>query len=187
MIIVPELKHNSNMLIRIQLGQTEAALKTITALCKQLNPSFPFSYRFVDDDYNKQYVSEIIVGKLSGLFAGLAIIIACLGLLGLTMFTAEQRIREIGIRKVLGASMGAIFRLLSFNYLGLILISMVIASPLAWYVMHQWHSNYAYSTTLHWWIFAIAGLIVLLIALLMISFQTIKAAIANPVKSLRTE
>ncbi|WP_212003167.1 ABC transporter permease [Chitinophaga sp. HK235] len=187
MIIVPELKHNSNILVRIQPGQTEVALKKVAALCKQLNPSFPFSYRFINDDYNKQYVSETIVGKLSGLFAGLAIIIACLGLLGLTMFTTEQRTREIGIRKVLGASVGAIFRLLSFNYLGLILISMVIACPLAWYVMHQWLSNYAYSTTLHWWIFAIAGLIVLMIALLMISFQTIKAAIANPVKSLRTE
>jgi ABC-type antimicrobial peptide transport system permease subunit len=124
---------------------------------------------------------------LANYFAFLAIFISCLGLLGLAIFTAEQRTREIGIRKVLGANVTGIISLLSKDFLGLVLIAIVIASPLAWYIMHGWLQDYAYKTPLSWWIFAAAALSAIVIAFVTVSFQAIKAAMANPVKSLRAE
>ena len=133
------------------------------------------------------YRSEQLVSKLANYFAFLAIFISCLGLLGLAIFTAEQRTREIGIRKVLGANVTGIISLLSKDFLGLVLIAIVIASPLAWYIMHGWLQDYAYKTPLSWWIFAAAALSAIVIAFVTVSFQAIKAAMANPVKSLRAE
>lgn len=181
-------KENWGMaLIRTEAGKTKEALASLERICKQLNPQFPFTCQFSDEEYQKLYKSEQIVEKLSNYFAFLAIFISCLGLLGLAMFTAEQRTREFGIRKVLGASTGSLFSLLSKDFLVLVLIAFVIASPLAWWAMYVWLQNFSYHISMQWWFFAIAGVLALFIALLTISFQALKAAFANPVVSLRTE
>ncbi|GAB4051134.1 ABC transporter permease [Spirosoma litoris] len=177
----------NNILIRTQPGQTKQALASIEAICRKINPKLPFTYSFVDDEYQKLYKSETVVGTLATLFAGMAIFIACLGLFGLAAFTAEQRTKEIGVRKVLGASVASIVGLLSADFVKLVLIAIVIASPLAWYAMQQWLQGFAYKIDLSWWIFVLAGIVALGIALLTISFQSIKAALMNPVKSLRSE
>ena len=129
----------------------------------------------------------MLIGRLSRVFALLAIIISCLGLFGLAAYTAERRTKEIGIRKALGASVAGITRLLSKDFLRLVFISSIIAFPLSWWFMHKWLQNYAYRVSINWWVFIVAGLLALVIALMTISFQSIRAAIANPVKSLRTE
>mgnify|MGYP001548385177 FL=1 len=128
-----------------------------------------------------------MVGKLSNYFAFLAIFISCLGLLGLAMFTAEQRTKEIGIRKVLGAVIGSIFNLLSREFVILVLIALLIASPMAWYIMDKWLDDYAYKTHISWWMFVIAGIVAIVITLFTVSYQAVKAALANPVKGLRSE
>lgn len=176
-----------NILIRTKPGKTKEALASIETLCKKLNPDFPVTYNFSDDQYLKLYKSEQIIGKLSNIFASLAIFISCLGLLGLAMFTAEQRTKEIGIRKVLGASVTSLFALLSSEFLTLVIVASVIASPIAWYSMHKWLQDFAYHTPVQWWLFIAAGGVVVLIALVTVSFQAMKAALVNPVKSLRSE
>jgi ABC-type antimicrobial peptide transport system permease subunit len=152
-----------------------------------LNPEFPFSHQFADEEYAFLYKSEQVVQKLSHYFAFLAIFISCLGLLGLVLFTAEQRTKEIGIRKVLGASASSLFRLLSKDFLILVLLAFVIATPLAWWAMNNWLENFEYRVPIGWSVFAVAGISASAVALLTISFQAIKAAIANPVNSLRSE
>ncbi|HWK07930.1 MAG TPA: ABC transporter permease [Puia sp.] len=174
-------------LIRTMPGQTKEALSSLQKLCKQLNPNFTFSYSFSDEEYRQLYNNEQVIGNLSNAFATLAILISCLGLLGLAMFTAEQRVKEIGIRKVLGASIGSLFALLSTEFVSLVCIAFVIASPIAWFAMHKWLQNYAYHAPIEWWMFVLAGLAALVITLLTISFQAAKAATTNPVKSLRAE
>jgi putative ABC transport system permease protein len=178
---------SDEILLRIQAGKTKEALAGVEKLYKQLNPAFPFTYSFSDEEYQKLYQNEQVIGRLSNVFASLAIFISCLGLLGLIMFTAEQRTKEIGIRKVLGASVKNIIQLLSVDFLSLICIAILIASPVAWWAMHNWLNDYAYKINISWWMFAAAGGLVILIAAFTISFQAIKAAIANPVKSLRKE
>jgi putative ABC transport system permease protein len=175
------------VLIRTQAGRTKEALADIEALCKQINPAFPPTWYFVDQQYQKMYQNEQVINKLADAFAGLAIFISCLGLLGLAMFTAEQRRKEISIRKVLGASIGSLFELLSREFIILILIAFVIATPSSWYAMNKWLMNYVYHTPLQWWVFALSAALILFIALATISFQVIKAALVNPVKSLRSE
>ena len=188
MIIELDAYNNSNyMLLRIDGNKTKAALAGIEKLYKELNPAFPFTFSFSDKEYQKLYQNEQVIEKLSNAFAGLAIFISCLGLLGLIMFTAEQRTKEIGIRKVLGASVQNIMQLLSADLLLLVFIAIVTATPIAWWALHDWLQNYAYKTDISWWIFAASAGIVVLIAFITVSFQAIKAAIANPVKSLRTE
>jgi putative ABC transport system permease protein len=147
----------------------------------------PFEYFFADDNFNKAYISENQYGSLFTTASIVAIFIACLGLFGLATFTVESRTKEIGIRKVLGASVGSIATLLSKDFLKLVLIAFVIAVPVAWYAMHQWLQDFAYKIDISWWIFALAGISAIVIALLTVSFQAIKAALANPVKSLRSE
>ncbi len=176
-----------NALVRTRAGQTREALAGLERLCKQLNPRFPFTYQFSDEEYQKLYKSEAIVDRLSNCFACLAIFISCLGLLGLAMFTAEQRTKEFGIRKVLGARVSTLFGLLSREFLLLVLIAFLVASPLAWWAMHQWLRNFAYHINVEWWVFLLAGMMALFIALLTVSFQALKVAVANPVKSLRAE
>lgn len=176
-----------NILIRTQPGQTKQALASIEAVYRKLNPAFPFAYSFVDADFDKLYKSETVVGTLATVFAGLAIFIACLGLFGLAAFTAEQRTKEIGVRKVLGASVAGIITLLSKDFLKLVLIAIIIASPIAGYTMKQWLQNFEYKIELEWWVFALAGLLAVGIALLTVSFQSVRAALMNPVKSLRSE
>ncbi|WP_338869435.1 ABC transporter permease [Spirosoma sp. SC4-14] len=179
--------HYGQVLVRTQLGQTKQALASMEQLCRQLAPNTPFTYLFVDAAYQQVYKSETIVGTLATVFAGLAIFIACLGLFGLAAFTAEQRTKEIGIRKVLGASVPSIVGLLSKDFLRLVFIAIVISSPLGWYAMNRWLQNFAYKVNIDWWVFVVAGLLAVGIALLTISFQSIKTALMNPVKSLRSE
>jgi putative ABC transport system permease protein len=173
--------------VRIQGSQMRPTLGKLEQLTRQLNPRFPFTYQFADDEYRDLYKSESIVHNLANCFAGLAIFICCLGLLGLAMFTAEQRTKEFGIRKVLGAKVTTLFALLSRDFLVLVLIAFLVASPLAWWAMNEWLKNFAYHIALQWWVFVLAGLLALLIALITVSFQAIRVATANPVKSLRTE
>ena len=174
-------------LVRIEPGKTKQALAGLERLCKELNPKFPFTYTFSDEAYQKLYKSEAVVSRLARYFAILAISISCLGLLGLAIFASEQRTKEFGVRKVLGASPVSLFNLLSKEFLVLVLVALVIASPIAWWAMSQWLQNYEYRVPVSWWMFVFAGVVAVFIALFTVSFQAIRAAIANPVKSLRTE
>jgi putative ABC transport system permease protein len=175
------------MLIRTEAGKTPVALTGLEKLAKQINPQFPFAHQLADEEYASLYQKEKVIQELSNYFAFLGIFISCLGLLGLVMFTAGQRAREISIRKVLGASTGSLFALLSKDFVWLVGIAMVIASPLAWWAMSNWLQNFEYRIPVSWTIFAVAGIAAIVIALITISFQAIKAAIANPIKNLRTE
>jgi len=168
-------------------ASTGEALSRIENICKQYSPATPFEYKFADEEYATKFIDEERIGKLAGSFAILAIFISCLGLFGMASFVAEQRTKEIGVRKVLGASVFNVWRLLSKEFVMLVIISLLIAIPAAYYFMHNWLQNYQYRTEISWWVFAAAGVGALLITLLTVSFQAIKAAIANPVKSLRTE
>jgi len=163
------------------------ALAKIEAVFKKHVPGAPFDYKFVDEEYGKKFAAELRIGKLSGFFAFLAIFISCLGLFALASFVAEQRRKEIGVRKVLGASGINLWRMLSKDFVILVVISCLIAIPVAYYFLHNWLQNYEYRTEISWWIFAAAGIGALVITLLTVSFQAIKAAMANPVKSLRSE
>jgi ABC-type antimicrobial peptide transport system permease subunit len=164
-----------------------ASLKKAEAVFKKYNPEYPFSVRFYDEEYNQKFHNEEQTATLAGLFAALTIFISCLGLLGLATYVAQTRIKEIGVRKVLGASVQAIVALLSKDFLILVLISFIIASPVAWFTMHKWLASYSYRVNISLWVFVIAGCLSAAIAFITVSFQAIKAAIANPVKSLRTE
>jgi hypothetical protein len=177
----------STILVRTEAGKTKIALEGLNKLCKELNPAFPFSYKFSDEEYAKLYKSDEVISSLSVIFAGLAIFISCLGLMGLSIFTAAQRVREIGVRKVLGASVASLFTLLSKEFLGLVGIAFIIAVPLGWWAMSHWLNNFAYRAGIPWWIFAIAGLAAMLIALATVCIQALKSANANPVNSLRSE
>ncbi len=172
---------------RLSQANIPVLMKQIEAQWKQIAPGQPFSYQFMDDSFDDMYRAEQRIGTISLTFAVLAILIACLGLFGLAAFTAEQRTKEIGIRKVLGASVLSIVGLLSKDFLKLVFIAILIASPLAWYAMSQWLKDFAYRIDIAWWMFALAGLLAVGIALLTVSFQSIKAALMNPVKSLRSE
>lgn len=163
------------------------SLSRIEQLFKKYTPSVPFDYKFVDEEFGNKFESEERVGKLASYFAVLAVLISCLGLFGMASFVAEQRTKEIGIRKVLGASILNLWRLLSTEFFVLVIISCIIAAPVAWYYLHGWLAGYDYRIKIGWGVFVLAAVIALIITLLTVSFQAIKAAVANPVKSLRTE
>ncbi len=163
------------------------AISKIAAVCKKYAPSVPFAYSFVDDDYAKKFATEERIGKLASSFAGLAIFISCLGLFGMASFMAEQRVKEIGVRKVLGATVFGLWRLMSKDFVALIVIALFIAIPIAFYLMHDWLQKYTYHSELSWWVFAATSGGAILITLLTVSYQSIRAALANPVKSLRSE
>jgi hypothetical protein len=175
------------MMVRTQPGKTKEAVAHVEKITREFNPNYPFLYHFLDEDYEKMYRSEMIVNTLIKYFGILAIVISCLGLLGLAAFTAEQRTKEIGIRKVLGANVASVITLLSKDFAKLIFVAIILASPLAWYVMNKWLSDFAYHIDLSWGIFALAGVIAISVALFTVSFQSIKAALMNPVKSLQSE
>jgi predicted permease len=164
-----------------------SSLPVLEKTIKNDSPGYPVEYRFVDEQFDQYFKTENLIAKLAGLFSVLAIVISCLGLFGLAAFTAERRTKEIGIRKVLGASVGNLTTLLSADFLVLVGISCIIAFPVAWWMMHNWLQDYDYRINISLWIFIAAGLLAILIALLTVSFQAIKAALSNPVKSLRTE
>jgi putative ABC transport system permease protein len=175
------------VIVRTQPGKTEATIQVLEKISKQLNPSFPFSYGFVDQDINNLYKGEQQMGSLFNVFAIIAIFISCMGLYGLSAFMAEQRTREIGVRKVLGASVFNVVYLLSTGFTKLILIAIVIAIPIAWFATNKWLSGFAYRVNVGWAIFLMASLGSLAIAWITVSYESVKAAIVNPVKSLRTE
>lgn len=172
--------------IRPEMSASKA-ISNIASVLKRENPEQPFEYHFVDQEYAKEFGNEERIGKLATVFAGLAIFISCLGLFGMASFMAEQRIKEIGIRKVLGASVFALWQLLSKDFAILVFISIIIASPVAYYFMNNWLRNYQYHTDVAWWIFIVTAIGAILITLITVSFQAIKAASANPIKSLKTE
>jgi len=181
--------YSTNSWISVKVDTKDLPV-TIAAIRKSYDAFFPgnlFDYSFLDERFNAQYANERLFGKVFAIFSGFAIFIACLGLLGLSLFATAQRTKEIGVRKVLGASVSNIVMLLSKDFIKLVLIAFVIASPVAWYIMNNWLRDFAYRINISWWIFAAAGLLAVIIALGTISFQAVKAAIANPVKSLRTE
>ncbi len=176
--------------IHIKLNGARNTEKNIAALkniFKKYNPAYEVNYRFADEEYARKFEDEKRTGTLASLFALLTIVISCLGLFGLSSYMAENRIKEIGVRKVLGASVGSIAALLSRDFLKLVLVSFAIAAPLAYWAMHTWLKNFPYRVGIHWWVFALAGCSAVCIALVTVSFQAIRAAMANPVKSLRTE
>lgn len=174
--------------VRLKPGvPVQDALSKTEAVFKKYNPSAPFDYRFIDEEYAEKFSDEQRIGKLATFFTVLAIFISCLGLFGLASFVAEQRTKEIGVRKVLGASVFNLWRMLSKEFAWLVIISCLIAVPLAWYYLHQWLQNYNYKTEISWWVFLLACAGALLVTLITVSFQSVKAALSNPVKSLRTE
>ncbi|MBC9794754.1 ABC transporter permease [Sinomicrobium weinanense] len=175
------------VVVRSQPGSTEATIKALKEINTRLNPGYPFSYGFLDQNLDNLYKSEQRLGSLFNLFAALAIFISCLGLYGLSAFMAEQRFKEIGVRKVLGASVFNVVYLLSRSFIKLILIAIVIAIPIAWYAMDSWLNGFAYRVDAGWLVFVLASVVATAIALLTVSYESIKAAVANPVKSLRTE
>ena len=175
------------MIAHTKAGYISAILTTIEANWQKINPNEAFEYSFLDDDFQKNYKAENRLSSIVSYFTFIAILISCLGLFGLATFSAEQRTKEIGIRKVLGASVGGIVALLSKDFIKLVALSVVIASPIAWFVMNKWLQDFAYRLPISWTVFAITAAVALLIAFLTIGSQAVKAAVANPVKSLRTE
>jgi putative ABC transport system permease protein len=168
-------------------ANTAANLKKAEAIFKKYNPEYPFEYKFVDEEYAEKFKSEQRTGTLAAIFAGLTIFISCLGLFGLATYMAENRIKEIGVRKVLGASVTGIASLLSKDFLKLVMISFLVACPVAWYMMSKWLEDYPYHVNIQWQVFLFAGILSFIISVITVSYQAIKAAVANPVRSLRTE
>ncbi|MBC7893589.1 MAG: ABC transporter permease [Sphingobacteriaceae bacterium] len=188
--VVFYMKYEWAQLITIRLNPVQPAsesLERVAGVFAKFNPGSPFEYQFVDQEYARKFASEERIGQLAGVFAVLAIFISCLGLFGLASFVAEQRTKEIGIRKVLGATVFNLWQLLSKDFVVLVLIALGIATPLAWYCLHNWLQNYAYHTEISGWVFVVSGAGALAITLLTVSFQSIRAALMNPVKSLRSE
>ena len=183
----PKTENWGVVIVRADAGKTKEALANLEKTFKKFNPSFPFKYSFTDQEYAKQYKSEQVVNQLSNFFAFLAIFISCLGLFGLAAFTAEQRTKEIGVRKVLGASVTNLVGMLSAEFIKLVLVATFIAFPIAWYFLKGWLEKYAYRIEIEWWYFALAAIVAVFIALLTVSSQAIRAALMNPVKSLKTD
>jgi len=176
-----------NLLLKIQSDDLPSTIAAVESIYKKLDPVNPFSYGFVDQDLEAQYLTDRRTGNIIFCFSLLAVLIACFGLFGLAAFTAEVRTKEIGVRKVLGASIASITGLLTRDFLKLVLIALLIAAPIAHYFMQQWLADFAYRIDMQWWMFALAGLVSVVIACLTVGFQSIKAALANPVTSLRSE
>lgn len=168
-------------------ASASVALQSMETVFRKYDPAAPFEYKFVDEEYDRKFGNEERVGKLAGFFAVLAILISCLGLFGLASFIAEQRTKEIGVRKVLGASVLCVWSLLSREFVALVVISLLIAVPVSYYCMHQWLQNYQYRASMSWWIFVVTGVGAIVITLMTVSVQAIKAALINPAKSLKTE
>jgi putative ABC transport system permease protein len=175
------------LIVKVNSNNYPALLDKMGKIWHKNLPATPFAYMFLDDEIQRQYESEVSMGHIINSFTAMAILISCLGLFGLATFSAEQRNKEIGIRKVLGASVAGIVQLLSADFLKLVLVAFIIATPISWWAMNQWLQGFAYRIPISWWMFALAGLLAIFIALFTISFQAIKAAVGNPVKSLRSE
>jgi putative ABC transport system permease protein len=177
----------NNLIVSTDSRDYKSLLAQIQVLWNKDVPSVPFEYTFLDDEVNKQYETETTLSSIINSFTGMAVLISCLGLFGLAAFSAERRTKEIGIRKVLGATVTSIVRLLSREFLQLILVALLLAIPIAWWATYKWLQGFAYRVPLNWWMFALAGAVAICIALLTVSFQAIRAALANPIRSLRSE
>jgi len=186
-VIYSKPDHKGTFFVQAKVSDMKQALAAAQLVWKKFFPQEPFDYTFMDEEFAQMYKSDIKTSTLVGIFSGIAIFLCCLGLLGLVSFMAEQKTKEIGIRKVLGASVTSITTLLSKDFIKMVLIAVVIASPIAWWAMNKWLEEFVYRIHISWWMFAAAAVLTLLVALFTISFQAIKAARANPVKSLRTE
>ncbi|UFH54213.1 ABC transporter permease [Spirosoma sp. KNUC1025] len=186
LILFPEVG-GEILLVKLSGSQLPATLQFLEGKWRTLIPERPFSYEFMDEEFNKLYAAETRTGRIFSVFAFLSIFLACLGLFGLSAYTTAQRTKEIGVRKVLGASVFSIVGLLSKDFLKLVVIAIVVASPVGWYAMNRWLRDFTYRIDIDWWVFALAGLLAVGIALLTVSFQSIRAALMNPVKSLKTE
>ena len=186
-LFMPSYGTDNPISVKVDTKNVASTIASIKAKYETFFPGNFFDYYFVDEKFNRQYSDDQLFGKVFGIFAGFAIFIACLGLFGLSLFATAQRTKEVGVRKVLGASVSNIVVLLSKDFIKLVIVAFIIASPVAWFVMHNWLQDFAYRIHISWWVFALAGILSVFIALATISFQAIKAAVANPVKSLRTE
>ena len=180
-------RYGGNVVVRAPKGQTEATIRAMEAISRKLNRSFPFTYNFLDQDLASLYKGERQMSGIFNLFAGLALLISCLGLYGLSAYLAQERTREIGVRKVLGASVFNIVYLLSTGFTRLVLVSIVIAIPLAMVTINRFLEGYAYHIRVNWWIFPLAALAALVVAWLTVSYESLKAAMGNPTKSLKSE
>lgn len=188
MLMIYNGENSAMATMRIKSGvPAQKAIALLESVFKKYNPSVPFEYQFVDQEFQKKFITEELIGKLTNIFSMLAIFICCLGLAGLASFTIEKRFREIGVRKVLGASVQQLLVLISKEFLKLVVIAFVIAAPLTYWLMSNWLNNYNYRIAIHLWLFAVVGVVMLLLTLTVVSLNTIRAAMANPVKSLRTE
>jgi putative ABC transport system permease protein len=187
LVLFLDRRRANSILIKILPGDISATLNRLKKIWNERVTYRPFEYHFLNEDYEALYKTEQQTAAVFSTFSALAIFLACLGLFALTAFAIAQRSKEIGIRKVLGANVAGIVGLLSRDFLKLVLISILIATPLAWYFMNKWLQDFAYRIYVHWWVFIAAGVIAIFIALITVSIQSIKAAIVNPVKSLRTE
>jgi putative ABC transport system permease protein len=188
MLLLPALLgHYSQFSVKVDPQQLPATVEAIQKAYARYFPGNVFDYYFLDEKFNRQYNNDYLFGEVFGLFAVLATLIACMGLSGLSLLDSSLRTKEVGIRKVLGASITGIILLLSKDFIKLVLLAIIIASPVAWYIMHLWLQDFAYRVDISWWIFVLAGLLALIIALLVICFRTVRSAIANPSQSLRTE
>ena len=175
------------MAIRLKAGDFSNTIANIERIWNEVAPGQPFSYSFMDESFNTTYEAEQRLGKIFMVFTILSILIACLGLFGLAAFNAQKRTKEIGIRKVLGASVGQITFGLSSDFLKLVALAILISLPIGWFVMNKWLEDFSYRIEIGWWVFVLATLLAVTIAIITVSYQSIKAAMANPVKSLRTE
>jgi ABC-type antimicrobial peptide transport system permease subunit len=182
--------HEGYNVMHIRLNPARSVQDNLNAMkpiFKRYNPEYPFEYHFLDEEYAAKFKDAETTGILVSLFAGLTIFISCLGLFALATYMAESRVKEIGVRKVLGASVLSITTLLSRDFVVLVVVALIIASPIAWYAMHKWLATYPFHISISWWVFIIAGLLAVLVSLGTVSYQAIKAALTNPVKSLRSE
>jgi len=186
LVLFPEIRGRA-LLVKLKGNNIPRTIAFLESKWKALIPYRPFEYHFMDEDFNKLYSSEIRLGKILNIFAAIAIALACLGLLGLSSYSAKQRIKEIGVRKVLGASVSNIAALLSVDFVKLVFVAIIVSSPIAWWLMTKWLQGFAYKINISWWIFVLSGVVAVTIAIITVSFQAVKAALMNPVKSLRTE
>jgi len=173
--------------VKVKASNISKAIQDIRTVWNKFSPDFPLDYNFLDENFEKMYKSEEKLSRLLWIFTAMAIFIGCMGLFGLAAFSAEQRVKEIGIRKVLGASASNIVTLLSGNFVKLIILSLLIAGPVAWWVMNKWLEDFAYRISIGWLVFVIAGASAIIIAMITVSFHAIRAAVANPVAALRSE
>jgi putative ABC transport system permease protein len=186
-VIMPEYDYFGKMLIKISGNNVVNTLANIKSIWRSFYPNVPFESHFLSQEYDEMYQTEQRTGGILMVFTVVCIFISCLGLFGLAVFSTKQRIKEVGIRKILGASVINIVGLISFDFLKLVLFSILIASPVAYYVMNKWLQDFVYRAHIQWWAFALAGGLAILIAFITVSYQSVKAAIANPVKSLKSE